>query len=87
MADYLSFASGIPISDVESSDSDEELNVADLTLDKEKLEVHFNNPSTESENLATAPVLDLEVSRKRPRDVAPDEEELIEGNGLFMKRP
>ena len=87
MADYLSFASGIPISDVESSDSDEELNVADLTLDEEEPEVHFNNLNTESENLATTPVPDPEVSRKRPWDVAPDEEELIEGNSLFMKRP
>ena len=28
-----------------------------------------------------------EASRKRTRDVAPDEEELIEGSGLFVKRP
>ena len=27
------------------------------------------------------------VSRKRPRDVAPDKEELIEGSGLFVKCP
>ena len=87
MADYLSFVGRIPISDAESSDSDEELNVANLTLDEEESEVHFNNPSTESENLPTAPILDLEVLRKCPRDVAPDEEELIEGSSLFMKRP
>ena len=86
MDDYLSFVGGIPISDAESSDSDEELNVADLTLDEEP-KVHFNNPNTESENLATAPVSNPEVSRKRPRDVALDEEELIEGSGLFAKRP
>ena len=49
--------------------------------------MRFNNPNTESENLATALVPDLEVSRKRPRNVALDEEELIEGSGLFTKRP
>ena len=71
MVDYLSFTGRIPISDSESSDSEQELNVADLTLEEEP-EVHFNNPSIESEDLATAPVPDPEVSRKHPRDVAPD---------------
>ena len=84
MADYLSFASEIPISDAESSDSDEELNVTDLTLEEEP-EVQFNHPSIESEDLATAPVLGPEISRKHPQDVALDEEKLIEGSGLFAK--
>ena len=48
MADYLSFAGRIPISNAESSDSDEELNMTGLTLDEEEPEVHFNNPSIES---------------------------------------
>ena len=45
------------------------------------------------ENLATALVpapvsfLDPKVARKRLRDDAQDEEELIEGSGLFAKRP
>ena len=87
MADYLSFVGRIPISDAESSDLDEELNVIGLTLEEEEPEVHFNNPNIESENLATALMQDPEVSRKSPRDVAMDEEELIEGSGLFSKHP
>ena len=87
MANYLSFVGGIPILDPESSYSDQELNVANFTLDEEEPEVHFNNPSIESKDLATAPVLDLKVLKKHPRDVAPNEEELIEGSGLFAKRP
>ena len=86
MADYLSFTDGILISDAKSLDSEQELNVADLTLEEE-LEVQFNNLSIESEDPATAPVPGPEVLRKRPRDVAPDEEELIEGSRLFAKRP
>ena len=86
MADYLSFAGGVPILVSESSDSDWELNVTGLTLDEEELEVHFNNPNIESEDLATTPVLDSEASRKCPWDDAQDEEELIEGSGLFVKR-
>ena len=35
MADYLSFTDGIPISDAKSLDSEQELNVADLTLEEE----------------------------------------------------
>ena len=77
MSDYLSFAGGVPISISESSDSDEELNVMGLTLDEEEPEVHFNNPSTELQDLATAPVPDPKISRKRPRADAQDEEELI----------
>ena len=86
MVDYISFAGGIPISNVESSDSDEELNVTGLSLEEEQ-EVQFNNTNIELENLATSPVPDPEVLRKCPRDIAPDEEELIEGSGLFVKRP
>ena len=56
MADYFSFADGVPISDPVSSDSDEELNLTDLTLDEEP-EVRFNDPDLSMENLATAPVL------------------------------
>ena len=90
MADYLSFAGGITISDPVSSDSEEELNVSGLNLDEEEPEVRFNNSSVESEDLAVAPISNPEASRKRPRDDdddAQDEEELIEGNGLFAKRP
>ena len=77
MADCLSFVGWVPISVSESSDSDEELNVTGLTLEEEDSEVHFNNPSTELQDLATAPVPDPKVSRKRPRADAQDEEELI----------
>ena len=87
MTNYLSFVGGIPISDAESSDSDEKLNVMGLTLEEEEPKVQFNNPNIESEDLANAPVPGLELSRKRPQDVAPDEEELIEGSGLFAKWP
>ena len=77
MDDYLSFADGVPISYQVSSDSDEELNMTDLTLDEES-EVRFNDPDLSMENLATAPVpapvssLDPEVERKHPRDDAQD---------------
>ena len=77
MADYFSFASEIPILDTKSSDSDEELNMTDLTLEEEEPTAQFNNPNIESESLATAHVPAPEASRKLPRDVAPDEEELI----------
>ena len=60
--------------------------MTDLTLEEEP-KVQFNNPSIESEDLATASVPALKASRKRPRDVALDEEELIEGSGLFVKHP
>ena len=43
MANYLSFAGGIPLLDTESLESEEELNVADLALEEEPI-VHFNNP-------------------------------------------
>ena len=85
MADYLSFAGGIPFSDPESSDSEEELNIAELTLEEEP-KVQFNNLVVAVESLATAPISAPEVSKKWPRDIAPDEEELIEGSGLFVKR-
>ena len=87
MADYIFFAGGVPISDLESSNLDEELNVVGLTLDEES-EVHFNNLNLELKSLAIASVSAMEVSKKRPRDEAPDEKELIEGSrGLFAKRP
>ena len=84
MVDYLSFTGSIPISDTESSDSEEELNFAELSLEEEPM-VQFKNLSVDVESLATAPVPTLEPSKKYPRDVAPDEEELIEGSGLFVK--
>ena len=68
MVDYLSFAGGIPISDFESSDSEQELNVADLTLEEEPM-VQFNNLNVKSESMATAHLPAPEASRKRPRDV------------------
>ena len=85
MANYLSFAGGIPLSDTESSDSEEELNVSDLALEEEPI-IQFNNPSNATESLATAPIPALELFRKHPWDVTSDEEELIEGSGLFVKR-
>ena len=84
MVDYLSFTSGKVISDFESSDSEQELNVTDFNLEEELI-VQFNNPSLESESLATAPLPAPEASRKRPLDVVPDEEELIKGSGFFVK--
>ena len=86
MADYLSFTGGIPLSDTGSLDSEEELNVLDLALEEEPI-VQFNNLNVAAESLATVPSHVPEVSRKRPQDVAPDKEELIEGNDLFIKRP
>ena len=89
MADYLSFADGITISDLVSSNSEEELNVSGLNLDEKEPEVRFNDPCIESEDLAVAPNSNPEASRKRPRDDddAQNEEELIEGSGLFAKWP
>ena len=89
MADYLSFADGITISDPVSSDSEEELNMSGLNLDEEEPKVQFNDPCIESEDLAVAPNSNPEASRKRPHDDddAQDEEELIEGSGLFVKWP
>ena len=86
MADYLSFAGGIPLSNIGSSNFEEELNVSDLALEEESV-IQFNNPEVAAESLAITLVHILEVSKKHPRDVAPDEEELIEGSGLFVKRP
>ena len=69
MADYWSFADGIPLSDPESSDSEEELNVAELTLEEEP-EVQFNNPNIAAESLATTPIPTSEASKKWPWDIA-----------------
>ena len=55
MADYLSFVSRIPLSDIESSDSDKDLNVMDLTLEEEPV-IHFNRLGDGAENLATTPI-------------------------------
>ena len=55
MANYLSFAGGIVLSDTESSDSDKELNVMDLAL-KEESVIHFNQLGDDAKNLATTPV-------------------------------
>ena len=49
--------------------------------------MQFNNSNVAAQSLATALVPAPEVSRKRPRDVTPDEEELIEDSDLFVKRP
>ena len=89
MADYLSFADGVPISVPVPSDSEEDFNMEGVDLDNEEPEVRFNDPDVASDDLAVAPPALPEVSRKRPRDVdgAQDEEELIEGSGLFTKRP
>ena len=64
MADYLSFMGGITISDPVSSDLEEELNVSGLNLDEEELEVRFNDPCIESEDLAVTPISNPEASRK-----------------------
>ena len=85
MADYLSFADGVLISDPASSDSDEELNISGINLDEEEPEVQFNDPNADLEVLATVPLTDLDSSRKHPRDDVEHEEELIEGSGLFAK--
>ena len=87
MADYLSFADGVPILDPESSDSDEELDVSGVNLDEEEPEVQFDDSNVDAEDLATAPQINPNSSRKRPRDDAEDEEEIFEGSGLFTKRP
>ena len=86
MADYLSFAGGIPLLDIESLGSEEELNVAELALKEEPI-VQFNNLNVAVESLAIAPVHISEVPKKLPKDVAPDKEELIEGSGLYIKCP
>ena len=89
MADYLSFADGVPISVPVPSDSDEDFNMEGVDLDEEEPEVRFDDPNITSDDLAVAPPSLPEVSRKRPRDDddAQNEEELIEGSGLFAKRP
>ena len=55
MADYLSFANGVPILDPVSSDSEEDLDISGVNLDEEELEVQFNDPSIDAEDLAAAP--------------------------------
>lgn len=90
MADYLTFAGGIIISDTESSNSEGEANITDLTVEEEP-EVRFNPPTDVTQDLATNQIQrrvpTTEPIRKRPRDVAPNEEELIEGSGLYIKHP
>ena len=89
MADYLSFADGVPISVPVPSDSDKDFNMEGVDLNEEEQEVRFDDPNITSDDLVVAPPALPEVSRKRPRDDdgAQDEEELIEGSGLFTKRP
>ena len=93
MADYLSFADGIPLSDPIPADSDEEFDMSGVNLDEAEEpgvpEVRFNDPTVEAEELVIAPPSSLEPSRKRPRedDDFQDREELIEGSGIFAKRP
>ena len=86
MADYLFFADGVPISDPVSSDSEEDLDISGVNLDEEEPEVRFNDPSVDAEDLAAAPQINLNSSRKRPRDSVEDEDEILEGSGLFAKR-
>ena len=62
MADYLSFADGVPISDLVSSDSEEDLDISGVNLDEEKPEVRFNDPSMDSEDLVVAPTLNPEAT-------------------------
>ena len=57
-----------------------------MNLDEEEPEVRFNDPSVNAEDLAAAPQINLNSSRKRSRDNAEDEEEIFEGSGLFAKR-
>ena len=93
MTDYLSFADGIPLSDPIPADSDEEFYMSGVNLDEveepEVPEVQFNDPTVEAEDLVTAPTSNPELSRKRPRedDDSQNAEELIEGSGIFVKRP
>ena len=89
MVDYLSFADRVPISDPAPSDSDEDFNMEGVNLDEEEPEVRFDDPTVASDDLAVAPSSNPEVSLKRPRDDddTQNEEELIEGSGLFAKWP
>ena len=87
MADYLSFADGVPISDPVSSDSEEDLDISGMNLDEEEPEVRFNDPSVDAEDLVAASQINLDSSRKCWLDDAEDEEEIFEGSGLFAKRP
>ena len=68
MADYLSFAYGVPISVPVLSDSDEDFNMEGVNLDEDEPEVRFDDPNVASDDLAVAPSSNLEVSRKRSRD-------------------
>ena len=68
MADYLSFADGVPISVPVPSDSDEDFNMEGVDLDNDEPEVRFNDPDVASDDLAVAPPALPEVSRKRPHD-------------------
>ena len=86
MANYLSFAGEIVLSDIESLDSDKELNVMDLALEEEPV-IQFNCLGDATESLVTMPVQVPEAFKKWPRDMASDEEELIEGSGLYIKCP
>ena len=54
MADYISFADGVPISDPVSSDSEEDLDISGVNLDEEDPEVRFNDLSVDGEDLAAA---------------------------------
>ena len=80
----MSFAGGIVLSDAESSDFEKELNVTDLALEEEPV-IQFNHSGDAIESLVTAPVQVSKASKKPHRDVAPNEEELIEGSDLYIK--
>ena len=72
MADYLSFADGIPILDPIPADSDKEFDMSGVNLDEVEEpgvpEVRFNDPTVEAEDLVIAPTSSPELSRKRPRE-------------------
>ena len=63
MADYLSFVGGIVLSHTKSSDSEKELNVTNLALEKEPV-IHYNHPGDTTESLATTLVQVLKAFKK-----------------------
>ena len=91
MADFFKFVDGLILSDNEQLESQEQaLEIIDRTQEEEEEpEVRFNPPTNNTKDLATIPeeVRALEASRKRARDIYPEEEELGEGSGFFVKCP
>ena len=90
MADFFKFTDGLVLSDDEQSEFQEQnLEIVDQTQEEKEPEVWFNPPTNTTKDLAIIPekVRALEASRKRARDINPEEEELREGSGFFVKRP